>query len=77
VGNFEVLADNIPSGNLWIYARNADGKPAPTTAEAVFVSVSFGVVEAAEMENIKRGIRLPDRKSTQQYFSSRAFLPAP
>jgi len=76
-GNFEVLADNIPGGNLWVYARDADGKPASTTLATVFVSVSFGVVEATEMQNLKRGITLPGRKTTQQYFSSRAFLPAP
>jgi len=76
-GEFEMLADNIPGGNLWVYARNSEGKVATSVSNAAFISVSFGVVDVVEMENMKRGISLPNQATSQQYFSSRIHLTPP
>jgi prepilin-type N-terminal cleavage/methylation domain-containing protein len=77
VGNYDVVAANIPDGQLWVYARDAQGKTATAVDKVALVSVSFGAVDAREMESIRAGINFPSGKTSKQYFSSRVFLPSP
>lgn len=77
VDNYDVVAANIPDGQLWVYARDAQGKMATAVDKVALVAVSFGAVDAREMDNVQRGINLPSGKTSRQYFSARVFLPSP
>lgn len=72
---YEVLADNITEVNVNTY--DDQGKSGAAATNTNTVDLSIGVVDKQEMENINRGIALPDSKTSKQYFSFNVALPRP
>ena len=64
---YELLADNVTEVNVNTY--DDQGKSGTAATNTNSVNLSVGVVDRQEMENINRGISIPDGKTSKQYFS--------
>ena len=64
---YELLADNVTEVNVNTY--DDQGKSGTSATNTNSVNLSVGVVDRQEMENINRGISIPDGKTSKQFFS--------
>jgi prepilin-type N-terminal cleavage/methylation domain-containing protein len=64
---YELLADNVTELNVNTY--DVQGKSGTSATNTNSVNLSIGVVDRQEMENVNRGISIPDGKTSKQYFS--------
>jgi prepilin-type N-terminal cleavage/methylation domain-containing protein len=72
-GDYELLADNVTFIDVNTY--NESGGPANSPAGVRMVHVNVGVRDKQEVENIRRGIPVPDARTTMQYFSISGVVP--
>lgn len=72
---YEMLATNVTDFNINTYA--ADGTRTTVQSDIATVSISMGVAERQEVENLRSGVSLPESKTTKQYFSVNFAVPRP
>jgi prepilin-type N-terminal cleavage/methylation domain-containing protein len=71
---YEMLADNVTDLNINTY--DAAGVQTTDAARVRTVSLSVGVMDKQEVENIARDISLSDAKTSRQFFSVNAAVPS-
>ena len=70
---YEMLAANVIDFAVNTYDTNGASTTIQTNIASV--SLSMGVAERQEVENLSKGITMPDSKTTKQYFSINASVP--
>jgi prepilin-type N-terminal cleavage/methylation domain-containing protein len=71
---YEVLADNVT--DFYINTYDADGQRTADPSSVRTVSLSVGVMDKREVENLERDISLPDAKTSKQFFSVNVAVPS-
>lgn len=74
---YEILADNVT--DLTVNAYDTNGASTTLPANINSISLSIGVVDKQERENLTNNppIIMPDSKTSKQYFSINAAVPRP